>query len=254
MLGAEDQLGSCASLMKLTKERLERLYGTMSLGQMAQELGMAKSTLYYHMRKLGVERRSKSEAQSKHLENAPHQRDGKKHSDETRERISKGTREFWDSEAGLDQKTRLGELRRAEWDSRSARQRSSVLRRLQNAVRPAPGELSRFGEKLALFLGEREKVETGIQLTPDHVSDIILDTRKVVIELLLPVSVYGERQEQKTEARYDRLANQLSDAGYRTVIVEDRSNSISQARCQRVYEELLKFFQDSSLQRMTIVS
>lgn len=240
--------------MKITKELLEELYETMSLAEIAQQLGVARSTLYYHMRKLGVQRRSKSDAQRQHLQNAPHQRQGKVHSNETKEKISEGTRRFWDSSDGAEQKLRLGELRRAEWEKRSARQRSRVLKRLQSAERPAPGELSRFGRKLADFLAEREKVTTGIRLTPGHVSDIILEDRKVVVELLLPVAVYGDESEHKIEARYDRLVQQLHDAGYRVVIVEDRSNAISRARCQRVYDDLLQFFNDKSLQRLTIVS
>ncbi|MCV0439792.1 MAG: hypothetical protein K5880_14285 [Hydrogenophaga sp.] len=240
--------------MELTKERLEELYETMSLAEVASHLGMARSTLYYHMRKLGVERRSKSEAQQKHLETADHQRKGKTHSEETKEKISEGTRRFWDSSDGKRQKERLGSLRREEWDQRTAKERSRVLSRLQSAERPAPGELSRFGEKLATFLGDREDVTTGITLTPGHVSDIILTSHRVVVELLLPVSVYGDEQKQKVEQRYDRLVNQLNDAGYRVVIVEDRSNAISQARCQRVYDQLLKFFDNKTLQRMAIVS
>ena len=240
--------------MKLTKEGLEELYGSMSIDEMSEHLSMAKSTLYYHMRKLGVERRSKSDAQIRHLESAPHQRLGKQHSDDTKERIANGTREFWESDRGEKQKQRLGDLRRAEWKQRSPRQKSSVLNRLQSAARPEPGSLSRFGTKLAAFLQQHEAVKTGIRLTSSHVSDIILEDRKVVVELLLPVGVYGEEQEQKLEARYDRLVAELNDAGDRVGIVEDKSNSLSKARCQRVYDELLGFFADKTLQRLTIVS
>lgn len=240
--------------MKLTKDSLEELYSSMSIDQMAEHLGMAKSTLYYHMRKLGVERRSKSDAQSRHLESAPHQRLGKRHSDETKERIANGTRDFWESERGTEQKKLLGNLRRTEWKERSPKQRLTVLDRLQSAARPEPGHLSRFGMKLAAFLEKSETVKTGIRLTPSHVSDIILEDRKVVVELLLPISVYGEEQEHKIEARYDRLVSELNDAGYRVVIVEDRSNSLSRARCQRVYDELLKFFEQKTLQSRRIVS
>ena len=240
--------------MKMTKESLEELYETMSLAEMAIHLKMARSTLYYHMRKLGVTRRSKSEAQSHHLKKSTHQRTGKSHSNDTKEKISEGTRRFWDSSEGDEQKRRLGELRREEWDQRSAKQRSRVLSRLRTADRPTPGKLSRFGEKLAMFLGEKDDVTTGIKLTPGHVSDIILESRKVVIELILPVSVYGNEQESKSKARYDRLTQQLNDEGYRVVIIEDRSNSISRARCQRVYDDLSVFFENKTLQRLTIVS
>jgi hypothetical protein len=240
--------------MKLTKDKLEQLYSSMSLDEMANHLKMAKSTLYYHMRKLGVNRRSKSDAQKQHLAKCPHQRTGKKHSDQTREKISVGTREFWDSDNGTVQKRKLGDLRRSEWTRRTDKQRSLVLKRLKDASRPNPGELSNFGKKLSTFLDEKEKVAVGIQLTPDHISDIILEDRKIVIELVLPVSVYGDQQAHKLDVRYHRLIEKLNDLGYRVVVIEDRSNSISRARCQRVYDELLKFFKNDNLQFVTLVS
>jgi len=240
--------------MKLSKEDLEKLYASMSLEQMAEHLKMSKSTLYYHMRKFSIECRSKSEAQSRHLNDSPHQRLGKKHSEDTKEKISSGTRVFWDSKKGTEQKTKLGELRQKEWSDHSKKERLAILNRLQKAERPSPGELSKFGVKLAEFLGEREGVVTGIRVTPSHISDIILPNRKVIIELLLPIAVYGDEQESKIEERYDRLIKNLNDANYRVVVIEDLSNSISRARCQRVYNILLEFFENSSLQRLFVVS
>lgn len=239
--------------MKITKESLEELYSSMSIDEMASHLEMAKSTLYYHMRKLGVERRSRSDAQRFHLRNADHQRSGKSHTEEAKARIADGTKKYWESSEGGEQKERLGELRRQEWNKRSHRDRSKVLNKLQSAARPEPGQLSKFGTKLADFLGVREELKTGIKLTPRHVSDIILEKRKVVIELILPVAVYGEDQERKIEARYDRLITELNDAGYRVVVIQDKSNSLSNARCQRVYDQLLEFFETSD-SRLTLVS
>lgn len=230
--------------MKLTRESLQQLYDTMSLEEMASHLKMAKSTLYYHMRKLGVKRRSKSEAQSKHLTKASHQRLGKKHSSEATEKISKSTRVFWESTEGEQQKKKLGNLRKQEWKQRSSKQRIELLQRLKNAERPVPGKLSKFGTKLLEFLSSRETVKAGIKLTANHVSDIILVDRKIVIELILPVAVYGDVQASRLEVRYERLIQDLNDAGYRVVVIEDKSNSLSQARCQRVYDALLTFFQD----------
>lgn len=226
----------------------------MSLDEMAKELKMAKSTLYYHMRKLGVKRRSRSEAQKQHLKGESHQRTGKMHSEESKVKISDGTREFWDSEKGQDQKQHLRDLRLAEWDERDPKERAVVLKRLQDADRPAPGDLSRFGEKLVLFLDGREKTKTAVTLVAGHISDIVLPEHKVVIELLLPIAVYGKDQEAKLQKRYNTIADRLSDIGYRMLIVEDSSNSISRARCQRVYDKLLQFFKEKHLQRLTIVS
>lgn len=239
--------------MKLTKIELESLYDTMSLDDMATHLGTSKSTLYYHMKKLGVARRTKSDAQKKHIETTGHQRVGVQHSPETKDRISTGTKEFWDSERGQAQKASLRKLRREEWANSTTKKRSDVLARLQEAHRPEPGELSNFGKKLAEFLGEHERVSTGIRLTNDHVSDIILEDRKVVIELIFPISIYGDQQKHKLEERYLRLQDKLNGAGYRVVIIEDRSNSVSTARCKRVYEQLCSFF-DETQKVKTIIS
>lgn len=228
--------------MLLTKELLEELYAQMSLGQMAKRLGLARSTLYYHMDKFGIERRSKSEAQKQHLRAGTHQRLGVRHSDVTKDKISDARREFWDSPAGMQQRRELAALRKKEWQDTTQREQHSIISRLHSAPRPIPGELSHFGQKLADFLAKCEKIQTGIRLTPDHVSDIILVERRVVLELLLPISVYGEQEQRRVEERYSRLQSRLNDAGYRVVVIEDRSNSISTARCKRVYSQLLEFF------------
>jgi len=239
--------------MKLTRESLQALYDSMSLDEMAVHLDMSKSTLYYQMKKLGVVCRNKSEAQRKHIKSVGHQRTGTHHSQETKERISSGTKEFWESKKGESQKASLRNLRRQEWANSSTKKRSDVLSRLQEAHRPEPGELSHFGKKLAEFLGTLENVSTGIRLTKDHISDIILEDRKVVIELIFPISIYGEQQKHRLEERYLRLQHELNAAGYRVMIVEDKSNSISQARCKRVYEQLCLFFKETTKVK-TIVS
>lgn len=239
--------------MKLTRESLQDLYDTMSLDEMAIHLNMSKSTLYYHMKKMGLVLRNKSDAQRKYIDTVGHQRTGSHHSDETKEKISTGTKEFWESERGQNQKATLRNLRRQEWANSSNKKRSAVLSRLQEAHRPEPGELSHFGKKLVEFLSSRERISVGIKLTNDHISDIILDDRKVVIELIFPISIYGEQQQHKLEERYQRLQNELNAAGYRVMIVEDKSNSISQARCKRVYEQLCLFFEETVLAK-TIIS
>ena len=109
-------------------------------------------------------------------------------------------------------------------------------------------------EPPAVGHNHHEKVQTGIRLTRDHISDIILSDRNVVLELLLPVSIYGPQEQARIEARYDKLIGRLQSAGYRVVVIQDRSNSISRARCVRIYEQLLDFFKDTHLQSLTITS
>jgi len=228
--------------MQFSKEYLEELADQMSVGEMAEHLKMAKSTLYYHMRKLGVKRRSRSEAQKLHIKKSGHQRVGSTHSDETKNKISTSSRQYWDSPKGEEQKEKLAKLRRKEWRQTNAKGRRAKMSQLQNAPKPKAGDLSKFGDMLVDFLTEHgHEVTCCSSLTPDHVSDIILKKERVVIELVPPVSVYGEEAQEKLNSRYRRLVQDLNGMRYRVLIVEQISNSLSRARCERVYEEIQSF-------------
>lgn len=240
--------------MKFSKEELEKLYDTMSLDQIADHLKIAKSTLYYYMKKFNIKRRSKSSAQKQHLKTFSHQRIGKKHTDITLQKMFDNTRRFWESSEGQVQKKKLGRLRSLEWKNKTKKEKEDSLRRLRTAERPIAGELSKFGQKLASFLSSKETVKTGIKLTKNHISDIILEDHKVVIELLFPIAIYGNVQENKLETRYNKLINELNNSGYRVVIIQDKSNSLSVARCQRIYGHLLEFFQNKNIKSIYITS
>lgn len=233
-------------MMKLSKQLLEELYATMSISEMATHLGMSRSTLYYQMKKLGVSRRNRSEAQREHVKRDGHQRTGKKHDDDTKLQISRSSREYWDSDEGAKQREKLSTQQKEAWKKRSLKEKHRVISRLQNAARPSPGELSRFGTALAAFLAEvGMNVTTGKALTESHVSDIVLVDEKVVIELVLSAAVYGDEAGWKLDERYERLALELNSLGYRVLVVRDISNSISRARCERIHEQLLSFLQQT---------
>lgn len=240
--------------MPLDKSSLEELYSSMSISEMSRHLGISRSTLYYQMKKLGITRRSRSEAQKHHISTQGHQRLGKKHDSSTKSKISESAKDFWDSDDGELTRKKLRQLRQDEWNTLPPKKRKEVLDRLKNAEKPTPGSLSRFGERLRDFLSDFEEVKTGIQLTSDHVSDIILEQRSVVIELVLPFDSYGEEQRQRFVNRYNRLVSELNDSGYRVVVIQDKSNTLSRARCQRVYDSLLSFFKDESSQTIMLIS
>lgn len=239
----------------LNKDGLEELAQTMSVGEIAEHLGVAKSTIYYHMKKLGVARRDRRAAQKLHIDKHGHQREGSSHSEEARDKISRSARSFWDSERGEEQKEKLADLRREEWDNSSQRAKRQRLNKLRSAPRPEPGTLSKLGQALYEHLQDQGyKVDNCVSIVQDHVTDLVLKKEKIAIELILPVSVYGSEAEERLSLRYDRLASELKAMGYRMIIVEQKSNSISQARCQRVCDELAKFCKSSSRKRLTIES
>lgn len=226
--------------MEFSKEYLADLASKMSVGEMAELLKKPKSTIYYNLKKLGVECRSRSEAQKLHIKNNGHQREGKKHSAESKQLISNTSREFWDSADGQKQKAALAKLRKQEWKHTASKNKRNKISQLRDAPRPKAGNLSKFGVLLADFLREHgHKVSVGKTLTPDHVSDIILENEQMVIELIPPVSVFGPDAEEKLTQRYIRLVDALSAMRYKVLVVQQLSNSISRARCQRVYDEIL---------------
>ncbi len=239
--------------MKLEKELLEKLYTNMSIDQMAKHLNIPKSTIYYYMKKFGIKPRSKSQAQTSHLQNNKHQRIGKNHTDDTRKLISNKSKDFWNSDSGKQQKNILKKIRRSEWINSSTAEKRNVLSRLHSAPRPEAGTLSKLGRKLATFLSKRENVQTCVKLSQNHISDLFLKDKKIVIELVIPTSIYGHEEEARVNLIYDNLTKELNDLGYKVFIVKDGYNSVSLARCERIYVEVLKFLEDSSRQSSVMV-
>lgn len=226
--------------MEFSRSYLEQLALTMSVGEMAGLLKKPKSTVYYNLKKLGIVCRSRSEAQKLHIKHNGHQRVGHQHSDAAKQQISDSSKEYWDSPEGKKQKTELAKLRRKEWQHTASKNKRNKISQLRDAPRPKAGNLSKFGVLLADFLKEHgHKVSTGKSLTPDHVSDIILENEQMVIELIPPISVFGADAEEKLTQRYIRLIDALNAMRYKVLVVQQLSNSISRARCQRVYDEIL---------------
>jgi hypothetical protein len=99
-----------------------------------------------------------------------------------------------------------------------------------------------------------ESASPKVRLVDKHLSDIVLESDMLVVEFVLPTSVYGEDAARVTEARYDRLVDKLLSVGYRVLVVIDKSNHVSQARCQRLYEELVEFRDKKREERLTVES
>lgn len=227
-------------MIEYSREYLEQLAANMSISEMAEHLKVPKSTLYYNLRKLGVVCRTRSDAQKIHIQKYGHQREGHPHSEAVRQQISESSSSYWKSKEGEKQKEKLAKMRRREWKNTGAKLKQNKISQLRDAPRPRAGTLSKFGVRLVNFLAERgHKVITAKNLTDDHVSDIILENEQVVIELIPPIGVFGQEAEEKLMRRYDRIVEVLNALQYKVLIVQQSSNSISRARCQRVYNELL---------------
>lgn len=242
--------------MPIDRDELGRLYVSMSVQEIADTLGMKKSTVYYWIRKYGIKMRDRTTAQKLYVDRTgKHQRSGKKHDDTTRAKIGEGLRRFWDSDEGQSNREELSKLRSKEWKDKSMGDKQKVLSRLRNAARPYPDELSSFGSAFFSFLDTKgESARAKVKLIDRHFSDIVFEHDMIVIEFVLPTSIYGEDAAQITEVRYDRLVDKLLSVGYRVMVVIDKSNHVSQARCQRLYELLVEFRNKKDEERLTVES
>ena len=242
--------------MAIAREELERLYSTMSVQEIADALDMKKSTVYYWIRKYNIVTRNRTEAQKLYIDKTGrHQRTGKQHNDATRAKIGEGLRRFWDSDEGQGNREELSRLRSREWEKKSVGDKQKALDRLRNASRPSSDELSSFGSTFLSFLEAKgASARAKVKIVDKHFSDIVLERDKIVVEFVLPTSVYGDDAARITKARYDRLADQLVAAGYRVLIVVDKSNHTSQARCQRLYESLVEFRDKKTKDSLTVAS
>jgi hypothetical protein len=222
----------------------------MSVQEIADTLGMKKSTVYYWIRKYEIKTRDRTTAQKLYVDRTgKHQRSGKTHDETTRARIGEGLRRFWDSDEGQSNREELSKLRSKEWRDKSSGDKQRVLDRLRTATRPSSDELSSFGAAFLSFLRVKgESASPKVRLVDKHLSDIVLESDMLVVEFVLPTSVYGEDAARVTEARYDRLVDKLLSVGYRVLVVIDKSNHVSRVPRQKTRREI-----DGGVLRPTMV-
>lgn len=204
----------------MNKKELAQLYKKHSIAEIAEILKKSRSSIYRLLIQHGIDLRTKQEAQKKIKK---HQRLGKSHSLESIEKISLACEEHWDKNT---RKFNGGN--------------KSKLTAMNNAAKPKNGELSRLGKRLHDFIAEKEPVKAGIRLTRSRASDIILVEKGLVIELTMPFEVFD------LSARYQAIIDELNGLGYKVLVVQQASNSISLARCRKIYKAALSLAESAN--------
>lgn len=217
---------------RLNKESLEVLYETMSIGEIADHLQIPKSTVHYHLRKHGINRRSRSDAQKHYQERAgTHPRQGTSHSEAARKSISAGLQGFWDSQEGQDAKQRLSRARKRAWTDMTLAERQRVIERLTKAPRARRGELSSVAQALYdYFLENDEVVVPNVQLTQKDKFDIVLEEHRVAIKVVAMMSSSVSQSSKNFPATI---------AGYVVMPYRTRCSNMSYAECSRIHKAVL---------------
>jgi very-short-patch-repair endonuclease len=220
----------------------------LSLRKIADKLGRPLSTITNYMKKYGISRRTKSEAQSSYLSNNEHPMQGRVHSQETKQKISSSLGEFWDSLSEAERqeyRTLMGSGWRNKWESMSDGQRASEILKLNNASRAKQGKGSRFENFVAEQLRKRgftveERTHSYMPSARFEV-DIALAKEKIMIEIDGPthfINIYGQESFEKQQVKDRKKNRYLTNAGFHVLRVRDNNGPLSQIRIDRIVETI----------------
>jgi hypothetical protein len=210
------------------KLKTEYLRGK-SVSEVAKIVGCSKATAYRHLRDMGVIR-DKSKAQKNYQTKHGHQRKGSSHDEASRERIRKSQSEFWGSDKSDEARAKISETRKNEWRSLTPRGKKAIVDQLTAASRPKKGELSKFATAFIGYAEDREPVRTGIFIAGKRSAGILFIDRGIVVEIVQPRFGLSELHRKERD--------ELNRRGLHLILVLNNSNSVSQSRCQRLYEQI----------------
>lgn len=233
-------------MVEINEEDARRFYQDegLSMRQLAAKLNVPLATLSRFMKKHGITSRDKAEAQKNYLKDHEHQMQGKKHSDSTKQKISKGLGEFWDKLSEDDKeklKKKIGSAWRRKWQQMSDTDRRAMMESLSNKAKEMQGHGSRLERFVAEELRKRgytvEERSVNYTAGKQFEVDIALPKERIAIEIdgvTHFAAVHGEehlKAQQERDARKDEL---IIGAGMNMLRVRDNNNALSQLRIDKI--------------------
>jgi len=237
-------------MAEINEEEARRLYQDegLSMRQVATKMGVPLATLSRFMKKHGISSRDKADAQKNYLKDHEHQMKGKKHSDSTKQKISKGLGEFWDKLSEEDKeelKKKIGSAWRRKWQQMSDSDRRSMMESLSNKAKEMQGNGSRLERFVAEELRQRgytvEERSTHYTAGKQFEVDIALPKERIAIEIDGPthfLPIHGEdhlKEQQERDARKDEL---ITSAGMNMLRIRDNNGPLSKVRIDRIEQAI----------------
>lgn len=220
----------------------------------ATKLGVPLASLSRFMKRNGILSRDKAEAQKNYLKDHDHQMRGKKHSDSTKQKISKGLGEFWDKLSDDDKeelKRKIGSAWRRKWQQMSENERKTMMEGLSNRAKETQGQGSRLERYVAEELRKRgytvEERSTNYTAGKQFEVDIALPKERIAIEIDGPthfLPIHGEdhlKEQQERDARKDEL---VTGAGMNVLRIRDNNGPLSQVRIDRIEQAIREIISD----------
>jgi len=226
----------------------------LSMRAVAKKVGVPLATLSRFMKKHGIGARSKAQAQKNFLKDHDHQMKGRKHSDETKKKISHSLGDFWDGltdDEREEVKRKIGSAWQRKWAGMSDQERKLMMEGLSSRAKETQGQGSRLERFIAEELRKRghliEERSTNYTSGKDFEVDLALPRELIAIEVDGPthfLPIYGEEhltQQQERDARKDDMINAT---GYSVLRVRDNNGPLSQLRIDKIEQAIEEIKQD----------
>ncbi len=243
-------------MVEINEDEVRRFYldDGLSMRVVAGKIEVPLATLSRFMKKHGITARDKTQAQTNFLKTHEHQMQGRKHSDETKNKISAGLGEFWDGlseEEEQELRSRIGGAWKRKWAAMSDAERAATIEGLSQASKASQGK----GSKLERFLAEELRTrgyvieERTVHYTPGHAFevDLALPREGILIEVDGPthfLPIFGEEYLEQQQERDERKDNLLTSAGWDVLRVRDNNGPLSKLRVDKIEQAIQEIKKD----------
>jgi very-short-patch-repair endonuclease len=218
-----------------------------SIGVIAKSLNTYPNKIRRVLIKLGVELRSKSDAQKLALSSGRHSHPtrGKKRNEETKDKISESVHKYWVEMSDEDYQKRV-EKSRAQWDNMTEEERDTLRKAAGEGVRRAAKE----GSKMERFLYENLIKEgydvqfhrKGLILNEELELDLFVPSLEVAIEIDGPAHffpIWGEENLQKHIKADSHKNGLLLSSGYIVIRVKHLAKNMSNKKQKDALKDII---------------
>lgn len=243
-------------MVDINEQDVRRLYQDdgLSMRRVASELEVPLATLSRFMKKHGITARSKAQAQKNYLKDNTHQMSGRKHTAETKKKISSSLGEYWEGlteEEREEVKRKIGSAWQRKWAAMSENERKTMMEGLTSKAKETAGMGSRLERFIAEELGKRgylvEERTTNYIAGKSFEVDLALPKEMIAIEVDGPthfLPIYGEdylADQQERDLRKDEL---VMSTGYSVLRIRDNNGPLSQLRIDRIEQAIKEIKED----------
>lgn len=234
----------------INEDEVKRLYQDdgLSMRDVAKKIGVPLATLSRFMKKAGIQSRDKAQAQKNYLTEHDHQMKGRTHSSETKQKISRGLGEFWESlteEQTEELKRKIGSAWKRKWAAMSEAERRLTMEELGHKAKETQGKGSRLERFIAEELRKRgytvEERSTNYTTGKSFEVDVALPKERVAIEVDGPTHfkpVFGEEHLREQQERDKRKDEMILSSGYSVLRIRDDNGPLSQLRIDKIEQAI----------------